>query len=140
MLSPKRFKYRKLQKGRIGGTAQKGNKIDFGEYGLQAMEPGRITARQIESARIAITRHVKRGGKIWIRMFPHKSVTKKPAETRMGKGKGSPEEWVAVVKKGTILYEIEGVTREVAQEAMRLASQKLPIQTKFLTREIFDEN
>ncbi|MBW2637600.1 MAG: 50S ribosomal protein L16 [Deltaproteobacteria bacterium] len=140
MLSPKRFKYRKLQKGRIGGTAQKGNKIDFGEYGLQAMQPGRITARQIESARIAITRHVKRGGKIWIRMFPHKSVTKKPAETRMGKGKGSPEEWVAVVKKGTILYEIEGVTREVAQEAMRLASQKLPIQTKFLTREIFDEN
>jgi large subunit ribosomal protein L16 len=140
MLSPKRFKYRKLQKGRIGGTAQKGNKIDFGEYGLQAMEPGRITARQIESARIAITRHVKRGGKIWIRMFPHKSVTKKPAETRMGKGKGSPEEWVALVKKGTVLYEIEGVTREVAQEAMRLASQKLPIQTKFLTREIFDEN
>lgn len=140
MLSPKRFKYRKLQKGRIGGTAQKGNKIDFGEYGLQAMQPGWITARQIESARIAITRHVKRGGKIWIRMFPHKSVTKKPAETRMGKGKGSPEEWVAVVKKGTILYEIEGVTREVAQEAMRLASQKLPIQTKFLTREIFDEN
>jgi large subunit ribosomal protein L16 len=140
MLSPKRFKYRKLQKGRIGGTAQKSNKIDFGEYGLQAMEPGRITARQIESARIAITRHVKRGGKIWIRMFPHKSVTKKPAETRMGKGKGSPEEWVALVKKGTVLYEIEGVTREVAQEAMRLASQKLPIQTKFLTREIFDEN
>ncbi|TFG38405.1 MAG: 50S ribosomal protein L16 [Syntrophobacterales bacterium] len=140
MLSPKRVKYRKLQKGRIGGTAQKGNKIDFGEYGLQAMQPGWITARQIESARIAITRHVKRGGKIWIRMFPHKSVTKKPAETRMGKGKGSPEEWVAVVKKGTILYEIEGVTREVAQEAMRLASQKLPIQTKFLTREIFDEN
>ncbi len=140
MLSPKRFKYRKLQKGRIGGTAQKGNKIDFGEYGLQAMEPGRITARQIESARIAITRHVKRGGKIWIRMFPHKSVTKKPAETRMGKGKGSPEEWVAIVKKGTILYEIEGVSRDVAREAMRLASQKLPIATKFLTREIFDEN
>lgn len=140
MLSPKRFKYRKLQKGRIGGTAQKGNKIDFGEYGLQAMAPGRITARQIESARIAITRHVKRGGKIWIRIFPHKSVTKKPAETRMGKGKGSPEEWVAVVRKGTILYEIEGVSRDVAREAMRLASQKLPIATKFLTREIFDEN
>jgi large subunit ribosomal protein L16 len=140
MLSPKRFKYRKLQKGRIGGTAQKGNKIDFGECGLQAMEPGRITARQIESARIAITRHVKRGGKIWIRIFPHKSVTKKPAETRMGKGKGSPEEWVAVVKKGTILYEIEGVSRDVAREAMRLASRKLPIATKFLTREIFDEN
>ena len=140
MLSPKRFKYRKLQKGRIGGTAQKGNKIDFGDYGLQAMEPGRITARQIESARIAITRHVKRGGKIWIRTFPHKSVTKKPAETRMGKGKGSPEEWVAVVKKGTVLYEIEGVSRDVAREAMRLASQKLPIATKFLTREIFDEN
>ncbi|MEA3471727.1 MAG: 50S ribosomal protein L16 [Thermodesulfobacteriota bacterium] len=140
MLSPKRFKYRKLQKGRIGGTAQKCNKIDFGEYGLQAMQPGWITARQIESARIAITRHVKRGGKIWIRMFPHKSVTKKPAETRMGKGKGSPEEWVAVVKKGTILYEIEGVSKDVAREAMRLASQKLPIATKFLSREIFDEN
>lgn len=140
MLSPKRFKYRKVQKGRVGGTAQKCNKIDFGEYGLQAMEPGRITARQIESARIAITRHVKRGGKIWIRMFPHKSVTKKPAETRMGKGKGSPEEWVAVVRKGTVLYEIEGVSRDVAREAMRLASQKLPIATKFLSREIFDEN
>jgi large subunit ribosomal protein L16 len=140
MLAPKRFKYRKLQKGRIGGNAQKGNKIDFGEFGLQATEAGRITARQIESARIAITRHVKRGGKIWIRMFPHKSVTKKPAETRMGKGKGSPEEWVAIVKRGTILYEIEGVSKDVAREAMRLAAQKLPIATKFLTREIFDED
>ncbi|MCK4534828.1 MAG: 50S ribosomal protein L16 [Syntrophobacterales bacterium] len=140
MLAPKRVKYRKLQKGRIKGSAHKGIKVDFGEYGLQATESGRVTARQIESARIAITRHVKRGGKIWIRIFPHKSVTKKPAETRMGKGKGSPEEWVAVVKKGTVLYEMEGVPKDVAREALRLASYKLPVATKFLSREIFDES
>ena len=140
MLAPKRVKYRKLHKGRIKGSAHKGITVDFGEYGLQAVESGRLTARQIESARIAITRHVKRGGKIWIRIFPHKSVTKKPAETRMGKGKGSPEEWVAIVKKGTVLYEMEGVPRDVAREALRLASYKLPVATKFLSREIFDEN
>ncbi|MEA2014357.1 MAG: 50S ribosomal protein L16 [Thermodesulfobacteriota bacterium] len=140
MLAPKRVKYRKLQKGRMKGSAHKGTTIDFGEYGLQAVESGRVTARQIESARIAITRHVKRGGKIWIRVFPHKSVTKKPAETRMGKGKGSPEEWVAIVKKGTVLYEMEGVPIEVAREALRLASYKLPVASKFLSREIFDEN
>ena len=140
MLAPKRVKYRKLQKGRIKGKAKRGTNIDFGEYGLQAMECGRITARQIEAARIAITRHVRRGGKIWIRIFPHKSLTKKPAETRMGKGKGSPEEWVAVVKKGTVLYEMEGVAESVAREALRLAAQKLPVATKYLSREIFDEN
>ncbi|MCD6486299.1 MAG: 50S ribosomal protein L16 [Syntrophobacterales bacterium] len=140
MLAPKRVKYRKLQKGRIKGRAHKGIKVDFGEYGLQAMGNGRITARQIESARIAITRHVRRGGKIWIRIFPHKSVTKKPAETRMGKGKGSPEEWVAIVKKGMVLYEMEGITEDVAREALRLASHKLPVATRFLSREIFDEN
>lgn len=140
MLAPKRVKYRKLQKGRIKGRAHRGIKVDFGEYGLQAMESGRVTARQIESARIAITRHVRRGGKIWIRIFPHKSVTKKPAETRMGKGKGSPEEWVAIVKKGMVLYEMEGIPKDVAQEALRLASHKLPLATRFLSREIFDEN
>jgi large subunit ribosomal protein L16 len=140
MLAPKRVKYRKLQKGRIKGSAHRATKVDFGEYGLQAMESGRLTARQIESARIAITRHVKRGGKIWIRIFPHKSVTKKPAETRMGKGKGAPEEWVAIVKKGAVLYEMEGVSKDVAREALRLASHKLPLATRFLSREIFDEN
>lgn len=140
MLAPKRVKYRKIQKGRIKGAAHKALTVDFGEYGLQATESGRITARQIESARVAITRHVKRGGKIWIRIFPHKSITKKPAETRMGKGKGTPEEWVAVVKKGTILYEMEGVPEHVAREALRLAAHKLPVATKVLSREIFDEN
>ncbi len=140
MLAPKRVKYRKIQKGRIKGAAHKALTVDFGEYGLQATESGRITARQIESARVAITRHVKRGGKIWIRVFPHKSVTKKPAETRMGKGKGAPEEWVAIVKKGTILYEMEGVPENVAREALRLAAHKLPVATKVLSREIFDEN
>ncbi len=140
MLAPKRVKYRKLQKGRIRGKAKRGSSIDFGEYGLQSMECGRITSRQIEAARIAITRHVRRGGKIWIRIFPQKSLTKKPAETRMGKGKGSPEEWVAVVKKGTVLYEMEGVAENVAREALRLAAQKLPIATKYLSREVFDEN
>lgn len=140
MLSPKRVKFRKIQKGRVGGKAQKGNTIDFGEFGLQALEPGRITARQIEAARIAISRRVRRGGKIWIRIFPHKSLTKKPAETRMGKGKGSPEEWVAVVKSGTVLYEMEGVPKDIAFDALRLAAQKLPIKTKILSREIFDED
>jgi large subunit ribosomal protein L16 len=128
-----------MQKGRMGGKATRGSSIAFGEYGLQAAECGWITSRQIEAARIAMTRHVKRGGKIWIRVYPHKPVTKKPAETRMGKGKGAPEGWVAVVKPGSVLYEMEGVTREVAKEAFRLAAHKLPITTKFLAREISDE-
>jgi large subunit ribosomal protein L16 len=135
MLMPKRAKYRKLQKGRMGGKAERGVRVAFGEYGLQAAECGWITARQIEAARIAMTRYVKRGGKIWIRIFPHKSITKKPAETRMGKGKGAPEEWVAVVKPGVVLYEMDGVTPDVAKEAFRLAAHKLPIETKFLYRE-----
>jgi len=137
---PKRVKYRKLQRGRMGGKSTKGAKVTFGEYGLQAMECGWITARQIEAARVAMTRHVKRGGKIWIRIFPHKSVTKKPAETRMGKGKGAPEEWVAVIRPGMVLYEMEGVDRAVAREAFRLAAHKLPIVTKFLARELSDED
>jgi large subunit ribosomal protein L16 len=140
MLMPKRVKYRKLHKGRMGGKATRGSSISFGDFGLQAAECGWLTARQIEAARIAMTRYVKRGGKIWIRIFPHKSVTRKPAETRMGKGKGAPEGWVAVVKPGTVLYEMEGVTKEVAKEAFRLAAHKLPIGTKFLAREISDEN
>ncbi len=139
MLMPKRVKYRKLHRGRRTGTATRGSRISFGDYGLQAEECGWITARQIEAARIAITRHVRRGGKIWIRIFPHKSITKKPAETRMGKGKGAPEEWVAVVKPGTVLYEMEGVSKDVAREAFRLASHKLPIGTRFLARELTDE-
>ncbi len=122
------------------GKATRGSTVAFGEYALQATECGWITARQIEAARVAMTRHVKRGGKIWIRIFPHKSVTKKPAETRMGKGKGAPEEWVAVIKPGVVLYEIEGVSKEVAKEAFLLAAHKLPIDTKFLSREISDEN
>jgi large subunit ribosomal protein L16 len=137
---PKRVKYRKLQRGRMGGKSTKGAKVTFGEYGLQAMECGWITARQIEAARVAMTRHVKRGGKIWIRIFPHKSVTKKPAETRMGKGKGAPEEWVAVIRPGMVLYEMEGVDRAIAREAFRLAAHKLPIATKFLARELSDED
>lgn len=140
MLMPKRVKYRKLQRGRMGGKATRGSQIAFGEYGLQAMECGWITSRQIEAARVAMTRHVKRGGKIWIRIFPHKSVTKKPAETRMGKGKGAPEGWVAVIKPGTVLYEMEGVSQDIAREAFRLAAHKLPIATKFLTRGIAGEN
>jgi len=141
MLAPKRVKYRKVQKmkGSLGGKAQRANKVDFGEYGLQAVENGQVTARQIEAARIAINRHVKRGGKLWIRIFPHKPITRKPLETRMGKGKGSPEEWVAVVKRGAVLYEMEGIPRDIAREAFRLAAQKLPVATKFLSREIFDE-
>jgi large subunit ribosomal protein L16 len=140
MLMPKRVKYRKLQRGRMSGKATRGNTVAFGEYALQATECGWITARQIEAARVAMTRHVKRGGKIWIRIFPHKSVTKKPAETRMGKGKGAPEEWVAVIKPGVVLYEIEGVSKEIAKEAFTLAAHKLPIGTKFLARELSDEN
>lgn len=140
MLMPRRVKYRKLQKGRMGGKATRGGSIAFGDYGLQAAECGWITARQIEAARVAMTRYVKRGGKIWIRVFPHKSVTKKPAETRMGKGKGAPEAWVAVVRPGSVLYEMEGVSKDTAKEAFRLASHKLSISTKFISREIYDEN
>jgi len=139
MLMPKRIKYRKHQRGRMKGKATRGSKISFGQYGLKALEPAWITSRQIEAARIAITRHIKRGGKIWIRIFPDKPVTQKPAETRMGKGKGSPEYWVAVVKPGRILFEIEGVPMETAREATRLASHKLPIKTKFVSREDFGE-
>ena len=135
MLMPKRVKYRKQQRGRMRGKAVRGSQIAFGSYGLKALEPGWINSRQIEAARIAITRHVKRGGKLWIRIFPDKPVTKKPAETRMGKGKGAPEYWVAVVKPGRIMFELEGVTTPVAKEAMRLASYKLPIKTKFIEAE-----
>ncbi len=133
-MMPKKVKHRKQMKGRMTGSAQRGADISFGEYGLKTLEPGWITDRQIEAARIAMTRHVKRGGKIWIRMFPDKPITKKPAETRMGKGKGAPDHWVAVVKPGRILYEIEGVSEEMAREAMRLAAQKLPIKCKFVSR------
>lgn len=135
MLMPKKVKFRKMQKGRMNGKAYRGSDIAFGQYALKALEPGWITSRQIESARVAITRHVKRGSKLWIRLFPDKPITKKPAETRMGKGKGNPEYWVAVVKPGRILYEMSGVPRELAEEALRLASHKLPIATKFVTRE-----
>ena len=134
MLMPRKVKHRKQHRGRLTGQAKGGTTINFGDYAIQAVEPGWITARQIEAARIAMTRHIKRGGKIWIRMFPDKPVTKKPAETRMGKGKGAPEYWVAVVKPGRILYEIEGVDEATARDAMRLAAQKLPIRTKFVTR------
>lgn len=134
MLSPKRVRWRKRQKGRMRGKAYRGSKLAFGKFGLVALEPHRITARQIEAARIAMNRYIRRQGKIWIRIFPDKPVTKKPAEVRMGKGKGSPEEWVAVVKPGRILFEMDGVPREVAQEAFRLASHKLPIKTKFAVR------
>jgi large subunit ribosomal protein L16 len=131
---PKKVKFRKQQRGRRTGRAKGGDYIAFGDYGLQALEPGWVTARQIEAARIAISRAVKRGGKLWIRVFPDKPVTKKPLETRMGKGKGNPEEWVAVVKPARVLYELEGVTAEVAEEAMRLAAHKLPIKTRFVSR------
>jgi large subunit ribosomal protein L16 len=135
MLQPTRTKYRKVHRGKIRGKAQKGHLISFGEYGLQALQPTWLTSAQIEAARIAITHAIKRGGKVWIRIFPHKSVTKKPAETRMGKGKGSPEFWVAVVKPGTVLFELGGVEEDLAREAMRLASHKLPIKTRFVKRE-----
>jgi large subunit ribosomal protein L16 len=134
MLSPKRTKFRKAQKGRTHGIAKGGNTVAFGDFGLQATEPGWITARQIEAARIAISRHVKRGGKIFIRIFPDKPITKKPAETRMGKGKGAPEGWVAVVRPGRVMYELEGVPEELARAAFRLAHHKLPIGTKFVAR------
>ncbi|UCF63147.1 MAG: 50S ribosomal protein L16 [bacterium] len=136
MLMPKRVKYRKQQRGRMRGKAQTGNTVAFGQYGLKALEAQWITSRQIEAARIAMTRHIKRGGKVWIRIFPDKPVTKKPAETRMGKGKGAPEYWVAVVKPGRVMFEIEGVTEDIAKEAMRLAAHKLPIKTKFVSREL----
>jgi large subunit ribosomal protein L16 len=135
MLSPKRVKWRKVQKGRMRGKAYRGCNVDFGDFGLQAMECGFLTARQIEAGRIALTRHVKRGGQVWIRVFPDKPITKKPAEVRMGKGKGNPEEWVAVVRPGRVLYELEGVPEEVAREAMRLCGHKLPMSTKFVTRQ-----
>ncbi len=134
MLQPKKVKHRKQMKGRMRGKAYRGSNLDFGDFGLQALECSRLTARQIEAARIAMTRHAKRGGKVWIRVFPDKPITKKPAETRMGKGKGSPEEWVAVVKPGRILYEMEGVPVEVARQALRLASHKLPMATRFVQR------
>lgn len=135
MLSPKRVKYRKTQRGRRTGLANRGNTVAFGEYALQALECEWITARQIEAARIAMTRYIKRGGKVWIRIFPQKPLTKHAAESRMGSGKGSPEQWVAVVKPGTVMFELEGVAEEVAREAMRLASHKLPIQSRFVVRE-----
>jgi len=134
MLSPKKVKFRKQQRGRMKGVARRGASLNFGEYGLQVLECGYITAKQIEAARIAMTRHVKRGGKMWIRIFPDKPVTKKPAEVRMGKGKGAPEAWVAKVLPGRILYEMEGVPRDLAKEALRLASHKLPLKTKFVER------
>lgn len=135
MLMPRRVKYRKKQRGRMKGNANKGNYVAFGHFGMKAMGSAWITSRQIEAARVAMTRYIKRGGKVWIRIFPDKPVTQKPAETRMGKGKGAPEYWVAVVKTGRILFEIEGVPEETAKEAMRLASHKLPIKTKFVRRE-----
>ena len=134
MLMPKRTKFRKMQKGRVKGLAQRGARITFGDYGIKALEPGWITSRQIEAARIAMTRYMKRAGKVWIRVFPDKPITKKPAETRMGKGKGSPEYWVAVVKPGRILFELGGVDEELAREALRLAIQKLPIKAKVVVR------
>jgi large subunit ribosomal protein L16 len=134
MLMPKRAKYRKVQRGRRTGATKGGANIDFGQFGLKAIEDGWVTSRQIEAARIAMTRKVKRGGKIWIRVFPDKPITKKPAEVRMGKGKGAPEMWVAVVKPGRVMFEMEGVSEELAREAMRLAMHKLPIKTKFVTR------
>ncbi len=135
MLMPKKVKFRKMQKGRMHGKAYRGSEVSFGEFGLKALEPGWVSSRQIEAARVAITRHVKRGCKVWIRIFPDKPITRKPAETRMGKGKGSPEYWVAVVKPGRILYEMSGVTEDVARAALRLASYKLPVATRFVKRE-----
>lgn len=134
MLQPKRTKFRKRQKGRVKGLAQRGHRLAFGNFGIKSLEPGWITSRQIEASRIAVTRAMKREGQVWIRIFPDKPVTKKPAEVRMGKGKGAPEYWVAVIKPGTILFEATGVEKEVASEALRLAAQKLPIKTKFVVR------
>jgi large subunit ribosomal protein L16 len=135
MLMPKKVKYRKVQRGRMKGKAWRGSSIAFGEYALKAMDCGWITSRQIEAARIAMTRFIKRGGKVWIRLFPDKPITKKPAETRMGKGKGAPEEWVAVIRPGKVLFEMEGVALDIAQQAMRLAAHKIPMKTKFVARE-----
>ena len=135
MLMPKRVKYRRVQRGRLKGKASRGNTISNGQYGLVAMEPAWITANQIEAARIAMTRYIRRGGQVWIKVFPDKPITEKPAETRMGSGKGSPEYWVAVVKPGRVMFEMDGVAEEVAKEAMRLASHKLPIKCKFVVRE-----
>ena len=135
MLMPKKVKFRKQQRGRMCGKAHKGSSVSFGDYALKTMEAGWLTARQIEASRVAMTRFVKRGGKIWIRVFPDKPITKKPAETRMGKGKGAPEAWVAVVKPGRVLFEMEGVEEAVAREAMRLASEKLPLKTRFVMRQ-----
>ncbi|MDP6943276.1 MAG: 50S ribosomal protein L16 [Myxococcota bacterium] len=134
MLSPKRVKYRKRQKGRNHGMAHRGCTVSFGDYGIQATKAGRLNSRQIEAGRVALTRHVKRTGKVWIRIFPDHPLTKKPAETRMGKGKGSPEEWVAIIKPGRVLYEITGVPEDVAREALRLCGHKLPMATKFVAR------
>ncbi len=134
MLAPKRVRYRKQQKGRTRGLARRGATVAFGDYGLQAVEPGWITNRQIEAARVALTRHIKRGGKVWIRIFPDKPVTKKPAETRMGKGKGNPENWVAVVKPGRVMFELEGVAEPVAREALALAAAQLPVKCRFVER------
>ncbi len=134
MLSPKKVKFRKQQRGRMRGAARRGGTLSFGEFGLQATECGYISAKQIEAARIAMTRHVKRGGKMWIRIFPDKTVTKKPAEVRMGKGKGPPDAWVAVIKPGRVIYEMEGVDKKMAQEAFRLAAHKLPLKTRFIER------
>ena len=135
MLSPKRVKFRKMFKGRTKGLAQRGSEVSFGDYGLQALEPGWVTNRQIEAARVALTRHIKRGGKVWIRIFPDKPITKKPAETRMGSGKGSPEWWVANVKPGRVMFELEGVDRKTGEKAMGLAAAKLGVKSKFVVRE-----
>ena len=135
MLMPKRVKYRRVQRGRLKGKASRGNKLAYGQYGLVALEPAWVTSNQIEAARIAMTRYIRRGGKVWIKIFPDKPITEKPAETRMGSGKGSPEYWVAVVKPGRIMFEMDGVAPEIAREAMRLASHKLPIKCKFVTKE-----
>ena len=135
MLMPKKVKYRKQQKGKMRGKAWRGSELSFGDYGLKVMECGYITDRQIEASRIAMTRFIKRGGKVWLRLFPDKPITKKPAETRMGKGKGSPEMWVAVVKPGRVMFELEGVTPDIAKKAMGLAAAKMPVRTKFVTRE-----
>ena len=139
MLQPRRTKFRKMHKGRIRGLATRGHEIAFGTFGIKSLEPGRITARQIEAARISVTRAMKREGQVWIRIFPDKPITKKPAEVRMGKGKGAPEYWVAVVKPGTIMFEANGVSLETAQEALRLAAQKLPVRTKFIVRRDYQE-
>jgi large subunit ribosomal protein L16 len=139
MLLPKRVKYRRVQRGRLKGKATRGNTVSYGDFGLQALEPAWITSNQIEAARIAMTRYIKRGGQVWIKIFPDKPITEKPAETRMGSGKGSPEYWVAVVKPGRVMFEIAGVAPEVAQEAMRLAANKLPIKCKFVSKEMGGE-